>query len=392
MKKELPKLPRGMGSYCYVRDDTIRYKKMVEAHELVVYGKTLKEVNDKMKEKESEFQKKKKRELIALKTRTLEEGMEAWMKRYKQPELSQHSYDRVECTFNCHVKDSALGITQEQAIDSDLIQDFMNELKSYKGDKLSYSSKKKVYELLSQYFRYLYSKDPTSNPMIDVVRPKKDNTIIKNEDLIVWDDDEMMLIYQEAFREYIEGISGYKYGLLVSFLMWSFMRIGEMLALEWSDIDFENETVNINKQIARVKNRKEDATEKYIRITITPKYYSIRKIKLPKPALESIKEYKNRCGNSKYVCAGEDGEIFPESRINQTYSTMKKNLGLRGKNVTIHGLRHSGISYLLRHKVPIEVVSRMAGHSDVSTTMNIYYSIISSQKDNAIEEFNKIFD
>ena len=59
------------------------------------------------------------------------------------------------------------------------------------------------------------------------------------------------------------------------------------------------------------------------------------------------------------------------------------------KNVTIHGLRHSGISYMLRHGVPVEVVSKMAGHKSIKVTLEIYYSVIEKQKNEAIDKLNE---
>ncbi len=49
------------------------------------------------------------------------------------------------------------------------------------------------------------------------------------------------------------------------------------------------------------------------------------------------------------------------------------------KHVTVHGLRHTGISYFLRHGIDIKVISEQAGHSEVSTTQNIYYNLVSEQ-------------
>ena len=392
MDKNLPKLPYGMGSYSYFKNK-IRYKKRVNGKELMVYGDTIKEVNDKMKEKEKSFIKNQKKLESMVRTRTLEEGILQWMERYKMPEITAKSYDRIEDVYDSHIKDSNLGRMQEHAINSDDIQDFMTQLKPVRGNSLGYSSKKKIYEILNQYFRYLYDEDPTSNPMRKVTKPKKDNTIVKEEELIIWDDDEMKAIDAFAYEEYYNGVSGCKYGLLVDFLMWSFIRVGEFFALQWKDIDFKTGTVNIYKQISTVINRDPDAPQKHISQIVTPKKYSIRKFILPTPALNAIKEYKNRAKHTQpddWICAGEDGKRFGESRIRQTYLRIKDNLVL-DKNVTIHGLRHSGISYLIRHGVPIEVVSRNAGHRDISTTQNIYYSVIEAQKTDAMIEFNKKF-
>ena len=387
---ELPKLPRGMGGYDYYKDG-IRFKKRIRYEDMykdvAVYGKTISEVNAKMAEKEAEFIKNSKKEYVKPSARLLQDSMEQWMIRYKQTSVKRTTYDRLESTFEHHIKDCDIGLMQEKAIDSDDLQDYINKKAS---SKLSHSSVKKIYELMSQYFKYKYTSCPNENPMLIVNLPKKEE-IIKDEELIIWDDAEMKLLTDLAKEEYHDRVSGYQYGLLVTFLMWSFVRIGELAALKWEDIDFANGTLNINKQFSYVKDRKNNCHE---RIVTKPKYSSIRKIVLPKPALECIQLYKERLGYSpsvsNFILSDEDGEVFNELRVRRTYERMVKELGFT-KPVTVHGLRHSGISYLLRHGVPVEVVSRMAGHSSISITLETYYSVIEQQKTDAMDEFNSKF-
>ena len=170
-KKEiiLPKLPKGMGSYAWKDKDhtIIRYRKQITfmgvTENLSASGASIKEVNEAMRLKEEDFRNRAKLKLTKEKTGTLEEKMNEWIQLYKTSELKEKSYDRVESTYLTHVVGSELGRMQEQAITSDDIQLHMKKLKNSKtGEPLAYSSVKKVYELLSQYFRYRYIKQPYS--------------------------------------------------------------------------------------------------------------------------------------------------------------------------------------------------------------------------------------
>lgn len=404
-KKEivLPKLPRGMGSYSW-NDSThtlIKYRKSVtykdEKKTLTAYGKTIAEVNNEMKIKEEEFKKNTELQITNIATGTLEEGINNWLQLYKTEELKNKSYDRVESTYMTHIVGSDLGRMQEQAITSDHIQIHMKNLKNTKtNEELSYSSKKKVYELLSQYFRYKFIKQPYLNPMLSVSKPKqeKHTDTLTSEELIIWDDEEMLKLSQIASIPYQNGKDGYKHGLAIIFVMWSFLRIGEATALQWKDIDFEEETVNVYKQFSRVKDR-ESTSKNYKRILTNVKYYSVRKYKLNKMAIDAIKEYKKRKGvtnEEDYIFDNGVGKnnILSETSITTTYRLMVKRAGLdENKNVTIHGLRHSGISYMLRHGVPIEVVSKQAGHRAIQVTLETYYSVIEKQKTEAIDKLNE---
>lgn len=408
-KKEiiLPKLPKGMGSYAWKDKDhtIIRYRKQITfmgvTENLSASGASIKEVNEAMRLKEEEFRNRAKLKLTKEKTGTLEEKMNEWIQLYKTSELKEKSYDRVESTYLTHVVGSELGRMQEQAITSDDIQLHMKKLKNSKtGEPLAYSSVKKVYELLNQYFRYRYIKQPYLNPMLVVSKPKKDETLEQpvSEELIIWDDEEMMKLSKVAAAPYINGVSGYKHGLGIIFLMWAFLRSGEAMALRWKDIDFENETVDIYRQVSRVKDRESptDATKKII---TGVKYHSLRKFKVPKMAIDAAKEYKRRKGvtnDEEFVFSTVPGNtdnldsILSETGMATTYHAMRAKAGLNPeKNVTIHGLRHSGISYLLRHGVPVEVVSRNAGHKSIEVTLEIYYSVIEKQKTEAIDRLNE---
>lgn len=395
MKKlsQLPKLPKGMGSYDY-KNDKIRYRKTITAYgqtkTLSVTADTIQDVNKLMKQKEEVFLRESKIGLIQSQNKTLEIGMREWLDLYKSEELNQKSFDRIESTFNNHIYATDLGRTVETKITSDMIQRHLKERRNSKtGEILSFSSQKKIYELLSQYFRYKYAREPYLNPMITVSRPKnKDKKI--DEELIVWNDEEMLALTKVAFEPFIPGKSGFKHGLAIAFMMWSFIRVGELRGLKWKDIN--NGVVNINKQYSRVRDRKNGG---FMNIEADTKYHSSRKISLTNMAKDCIEEYRKRVGEvspDDFVLDNGQGRPVAMNTITNTYKAMIEAANLpSNKHVTLHGLRHSGISYLIRHNVPIDVVSKMAGHKSIQITLDTYYSVLEEQKSNAIEEFNKHF-
>lgn len=406
-KKEiiLPKLPRGMGSYDWKdkAHTTIRYRKQItyngKTENLSVSGSSIKEVNDLMIQKENETKKMIDLNMTKSVTGTLESKMFDWLELYKLEDLKGKSYDRVESTYLNHISGTDLGRMQEKAITSDHIQQHMKSLKNKRnGEPLSYSSEKKVYELLNQYFTYRYVKEPYMNPMISVTKPKKSDEDIKKEckkeELIIWDDEEMKELSQVAAMPYQNGIEGFKHGLAIVFIMWSFVRIGEGMALRWTDIDFQEETANIHHQFSRVKDRN-SPTGKYKWILTTVKYHSRRKFKLNRMAVDALKEYKIRKNvqdDNEYIfyCGYGENKPISYSAIENSYKLMVQTANINHeKNVTIHGLRHSGISYMLRHGVPVEVVSKMAGHKSIKVTLEIYYSVIEKQKNEAIDKLNE---
>lgn len=397
MKKELPKLPKGMGAYDYLPNGDIRYRKSIKGTRISVTGTTISEVNKLMKEKEDETLKKIKIGIKKESTGTLQEKMNEWMTLYKKEEVIPRTYDRIESTYLTHIVGSELGTMQEKSIKPEDIQCFMKELKNH-GDKkegkdLSYSSKKKVYELLNQYFRYRYIKEPYLNPMLQVTKPKRDVEKV-DEELIVWNDDEIEKICREASKPFREGIEGYKHGLAIIFIMWIFCRLGEALALQWKDIDISNGMISITKSYSRIKIREGINAGKYEYKIVKTKNKKNRTFKMSQMAIDAIKGYKNikkPKSENEYVFA-TNKKILTVTSITRMYSNIiDRTDGIdHNKHVTIHGLRHTGISYFLRHGVPIEVVSRMAGHQSIQITIDTYYSIIEEQKQKAIDDLNKV--
>ena len=391
--KELPKLPHGMGDYTYVKDK-IRFRKSItingQSKRLSVTGSTITEVNKLMKEKENVFIRQAK--IINANTSMFQDNMKAWLELYKKGSVSDRSYDRNESIFNNHIKDSSLGQIQDDAITSDQIQIFLKQLTKANGKgALSYSSKKKVYELLNQYFNYKYVMLPSDNPMLVIKPPVKENNTA-NEELIILNDDEIKEYCKEAYSPYINGVSGYKHGVLFVFILWTFMRIGEVLALQWKDIDFKNETVKISKSYSCIKDRDENNSNKTKWIISKTKNRETRNVKMCKMALDAIKKYKEQKqpqSEDEFILANDKGKILTITSLDRMNKNILSHTEIN-KSITLHGLRHTGISYFIRNNVPVEVVSRLAGHSSIKITLDIYYSVIEEQKIKAVDELSSL--
>lgn len=399
---ELPKLPYGMGNYDYLKNGKVRFRKTItegkKTKRLSVTGDTVQEVNALMLMEEKRFRSNARLGLEREASKTLAMSMEEWLKLYKLGDegIKAESYDRIESTFLNHIKETNLGRTKDEDVTSDLIQIHMNSLKNKRdGKALSYSSKKKVYELLNAYFSHRFAAEPYLNPMVRVTKPSNPKKS-KNDDLIVYNDKEIELLEKVAFEPYIPGKSGFRHGLGIMAILWCFLREGEALALTWNDIDLKKGTIDINKATNRVKIRDEvsgELLEGRKRVLDSPKYDSVRSYKLPQPALDCLKELKNRYPDTLYLFDNGKGEPISEFTLIRSYEQMCIRAELpEQKKVTMHGLRHTGISYYLRHGFPVEVISKMAGHKSIQVTLDTYYSVIQEHKDSATERFNEEYN
>lgn len=142
------------------------------------------------------------------------------------------------------------------------------------------------------------------------------------------------------------------------------LRCGEMLGLMWNDIDFKNQTLSVNRSIAR---KKGGGTK--IR---PPKWNSYREIPLSNQAYKILKQlYKNK---------NENIYVFSKDCKNpqnpKTWSDkLKKYMKQLPPNIPIlspHELRHTYGTYLRRHGVDIYTIQKIMGHKDIQMTTEIY--------------------
>ncbi|MFT8852698.1 MAG: site-specific integrase [Leuconostoc suionicum] len=181
------------------------------------------------------------------------------------------------------------------------------------------------------------------------------------------------------FLKYWENkpLKMYAYFRLMSY---TGMRRGEMLALEWSDIDFEKRTVNISKAIG--VNYLNNTTSMYLK---EPKASSRRKISIDSKTVDIMKELYELStktiiwpGVHKYMDFNVPERWIQSFRNNKTVDDDLK-------NVTLHGLRHTHATVLfeqasrLGKAAPLKSVQKRLGHSTIEMTLNIYTHVTESE-------------
>ena len=167
---------------------------------------------------------------------------------------------------------------------------------------------------------------------------------------------------QEEFNAFLETVSD-KPETRMAFLLlyWTGMRIGELLALTYNDINLEEKTISINKSYQRLKGKDMITQPK------TPK--SIRVITMPDFLAEEFREY---CSHLYGIMKKERLFRFTKSHMEHCMATGIERSGV--KRIRLHDLRHSHASMLVDMGVaPLEIAERL-GHEKVETTLNTYSS------------------
>lgn len=236
---------------------------------------------------------------------------------------------------------------------SELVQDFIS-----KSNQLSPKTVCDMISLLIQIIKYGQSKKYISFFDFDsIVYPKSkinELPVLKNSEFI------KLVNYVQT------NFDVQKIGILLSLFMG--IRLGEICALQWEDVNFSDETIHIGKTMQRLKNLDKNAKTKTKIVIDTPKSQkSIRDIPIPSFLLELLKEYKS-C-NKSYVLTGTTDYIEPRS-YQKKFKTYLENAGI--PDINFHALRHTFATRAIEQGCDIKSLSEMLGHSSVKFTMERY--------------------
>jgi integrase len=183
-----------------------------------------------------------------------------------------------------------------------------------------------------------------------------------------------------------------KYQAAVYIAVFGGLRLGEVMGLKWTDIDFPSGKLSVTKSRQYVKGQT---------IEKSPKNdSSIRELKLPDIALAKLRELQKEQLLERFQLGSQwedSGNIFIQwngvpmfpSTIGHWFT--KWIAGTDLPEITFHGLRHTTASLLIAHGTNIATVSKRLGHSRISTTSDIYTHAISKMDEEAASTLDTIF-
>ena len=238
-------------------------------------------------------------------------------------------------------------------ITSDVVNEFISE-----RENLSVKTVRDMLSVLIQIIKYGQNKNYIGYFDFDgVLYPKaakKELPILKNTELI-----KLVNYVQLSFE--IQKI-----GVLLSLFMG--LRLGEICALQWKDVNFSEETIHIHKTMQRLKNLDSNAEHKTRIVIDAPKSQkSMREIPVPSFLMNLLKEY--RSADEAYMLTGTLDYIEP--RVYQRmFSRYLKESGIA--DINFHALRHTFATRAVEQEFDIKSLSEILGHSSVKFTLERY--------------------
>ena len=205
-----------------------------------------------------------------------------------------------------------------------------------------------------------------SNPAERVQPPKTKKPIRPH-----YDEDQTRILVDN-----LEKLTGnnIKYRVAILLDIFTGARLGELVGLEWNDVDLKNGIININKSSQYL-------SQKGV-FTKSPKTESsIRDVAIPDFIVSLLEEYKLWYEEQKLICGDfwyesdrlfvqDNGKPIHPSTISKWFEKFVKQIGL--PVINFHGLRHTNATLLIAQQVDVATVSARLGHAQITTTYNFY--------------------
>ena len=301
---------------------------------------------------------------------------EEYFKVYAPNKLKPITAYNYENLVNYHFMDY-FGNKKLKDITPGVLTDFFCKLTITKNKEeavpIGYATAKKLYTIMQSVFHFAVSQGYLKEtPCKGVILPSKDVT----------KDEKRKYLLEDELPRFIQLFEGYSVlNTIVKVLLYTGMRSGEALGLQWSDIDFDKRLITINHTLSDVGGK---------HFLTTPKTKTSRRnIYITDSLLEILREHKKKQHELAFMLGGqfelpemvftsELGNYKDRSCLNTSF---KRNLkGTEFEFMTLHCLRHSNATLLLNEGVDLKIVSEHLGHSDVGTTANIYTDVLESTR------------
>lgn len=258
-----------------------------------------------------------------------------------QDKVSERTYLNRESLVRNHIK-PAIGTLQLAKLSHRDIHRLYREL----GGVLAPSSVERIHVLLSQVLKIAARRRYLAiNPMEEVTPPK----VYRQE---------RKILSPAQTKHLIASVRGHRFELAVVLGAAMALRVNEMLALQWEDVDLENGKLTVEHTLWKGER-------------FNPKTQSSMAVMpIPAVALEALRRVRMTCTGTGYLSPTRSGRPLYAADFHKQWKKLCKQAGI--PDITYHTLRHGAASYLLNAGVPLGNVSRFLRHSNPSITSRIY--------------------
>ena len=308
---------------------------------------------------------------------TVNEYIKRWLE-FKKTKVSARTVEIYESFIRNHVI-PAFGQYLLMRLQPIQIQDFYNRV--LQEGTLTASTVHRLHYLLKNAFMQAVKWQLLMRNPIDLV----DAPRVVHREMKVFDESQITHLL-----EFARGEKMYYMAILLA--VTTGMRKGEICALRWKNIDFDNAKLKVEHTL------QVNGGKPIFKAPKTPK--SRRTIDLPSFVVDELKHHKveqnkqrllsgNAYQNYGLVCAMPDGKPFHLTCINDSFTRLLKKADL--PHIRFHDLRHTHTTQLFRHNVNIKVISERLGHASIKITLEKYAHLLPSMQKEAASLIDRIF-
>ncbi len=339
-----------------------------------VLGKTQAETKAKLKQA---IQESMEVDTVKAKQYTLGQWMDIWFENYAKIKVRPSSHQTYKGYIENHIKPnigniplSKLSSLQLQKLYKKLLSGGrVNRIEAKEQPKgLSPKTVRNIHQVISSALNMAKEQRLiSSNPAESCALPK-----LEHQEMKTIPAEQLTSFLREAKESgvfemyYIELATG--------------LRRGELLGLKWEDLDLDQGSLRVQRQVSRINGEVVEAPLK------TKNSY--RTISLGADAVEILREQRKKCGDSPYVFPSPTGgPISPDSVLNMLHRVLKR-AGL--PEVRFHDLRHTFATLALQNGVDIKTVSGMLGHYSAGFTLDTYAHVTTAAQRQAANTMGQI--
>ena len=303
-----------------------------------------------------------------------------WLFDVKKNELKASSFESYESTFRNYIKPYLIADLPINDLKSLKVQEFYNKLSK---DDISPNNIKKVHKLLRQFFSYTEKEGYVlKNPCINVTLPKNKKEV---ENIITERKTKFQYFNEDEIKQILELFKNTRYENIIKFALGTGMRKGEILGLQWQDIDFKNKEIHVIHNLSYIANINKD-TRSYKTVLQTPKSEnSIRII----PMSEKIYNLLNSLDKNSNFVFSSRGSHFDIKWTEKFWNKTLKGTNLEGKK--FHDLRHTFATMLLLNGANLIQIKELLGHSSVKIT-EMYLDALPKSKTEIVNKINYLLN
>lgn len=329
-----------------------------------VYGKTYKEAKEKLTLAKANTKNEQKPISSEM---TVSQWFERWLEAQKR--IKRSSYTTYHSNINKHIN-KRLGKIKLKKLTDEHIQNFVDDI----SKELSPKSVRSVFSILRLGLNDAYEKKLTVELCRKIKLPK-----VKKKEVKVFTKDE-----QKAVEQYIDKSDNINdIGILICF--YTGIRIGELCALKWENIDLKRGIISIVNTLYRVKSEKGDKKTE-LKISTPKSESSVRDIPLPKFLIAKLGAIDRGSG----FLIQRNGKFIEPNIYARRYKRILEELDIPYRK--FHATRHTFATRALEIGMDVKTLSEILGHSSPTVTLNLYSHSLPEHKKKEMDRLGKLYN